>query len=160
QLLLYNKPSILWVAPGCDVLPDDTRRFFRGDRVRIGVRASIGNRSLGAGAATIGFGRLGGLTLLVADPGRPFRDGTRKAHGELVSLSPTFAGRIGGAGSVLPALRQVDIDAGDGGTQTVQPPCRDDSTFTACTRAGDVLYTTGGKHIAVSTAILEDGSAL
>src|SRR5438105_3414227 len=110
QLLVYNHPSILWVAPGCDVLPTDTTRPFRGGTVRIGVRVSVGKRRVGRGAGRIGFGRIGSLTLFVADPGGPFRDGIGNPSGEKIFLNPLFAVRLDPGGLALPKLDTINID--------------------------------------------------
>ena len=170
QLAVYNKASILWVAPGCDALPDNTTRPFHGGRVRFTVRASIGKRSLGKGSATVGYGRLGSLTLFVTDPGeRRFRDGIGVPGGEKIFLNPVFAVRLDSAGGQLPSLDEVTVDSGGAGSVTLsvaelrrlgEPACSLDPTFTACTDPGQLLYTSGGKHLASATAVLEDGSAL
>src|SRR5262245_50017388 len=160
QLSLYNKPTILWVAPGCDILPCKTGRAYGGGRVRIRVRASAGRRGLGKGTATVGFGRLGSLTLLVADPGRPFRDGIGKPGGESIFINPAFAVRLSTDGATLPALEAVVFDSGGGGSVTENPPCVSNGEFAACTQSGDLLYSAGGKQVASATAELVDGSAL
>ena len=160
QLNLYNKPTILWVAPGCDILPDKTAHPYGGGRVRIRVRASAGKKGLGKGSATVGFGRLGALTLLVADPGRPFRDGIGKPGGESIFINPAFAVRLSTRGATLPALEAVVFDSGAGGSVTQKPPCASNGEFAACTQSGDLLYSAGGKQVASATAELVDGSAL
>jgi hypothetical protein len=160
QLAVYNKPSILWVAPGCDVLPADTSRQFRGGRVRIAARASVGRRRLGKGTATIGFGRLGSLELFVKDPGeKHFRDGIGKPGGEKIFINPDFAVRLDSSGIPSP-VETITIDSGGGGSVDVTPPCALDGSFTACTTPGDIDYSVGGKPRASATAVLMDGSAL
>lgn len=161
QLAVYNHPSILWVAPGCDILPDDTTRPFRGGRVRIGVRVSVGKRRMGKGTVSVGFGRLGSLTLLVRDPGgRRFRSGIGDAGGVPIFINPQFAMQFDPDGAELPALTEIKLDSGGGGSTTVTPPCFLDPAFVACTQVGDILYNVGGKQVASATALLTDGSAL
>ena len=162
QLAVYNKPSILWVAPGCDALPANTSRQFRGGRVRIGARTSIGKRRLGKGAARIGFGRLGSLELFVKDPGeKHFRDGIGKPNGEMIFINPDFAVRLDTSG-IPPSVREITIDSGGGGSVDRSPPfrCSLDNSFTACTDPGDIDYSVGGRPVASATAIFEDQSAL
>ena len=162
QLAVYNKPSILWVAPGCDALPANTSRQFRGGRVRIGARTSIGKRRLGKGAARIGFGRLGSLELFVKDPGeKHFRDGIGKPNGEMIFINPDFAVRLDTSG-IPPAVREITIDSGGGGSVDRHTPfhCSLDDSFTECTDPGDIDYSVAGKPLASATAIFEDQSAL
>src|SRR5262245_37493990 len=93
QLAVYNRPSILWVAPTCAVLPDQTSKPFPGGKVRLSVRVFKGKRRIGKGATSVGFGRLASLTLFVADPGKPFRNG-QGTKDEKIFLNPAFAGRF------------------------------------------------------------------
>ena len=90
-LALYNKPTILWVAPLCDVLPSDTTRPYPGDRVRFRVQASHNGRRVGRGTVTVGYGRLATAKMLVADPPfERFRDGHGKPDGEKIFIDPEF----------------------------------------------------------------------
>src|SRR5262249_9819770 len=63
KLPLYDQPTILWLAPTCDVVPDRTTTEFHGGQVRIAVAASVGKRKLGRSAVTLGFGRQASVTL-------------------------------------------------------------------------------------------------
>lgn len=160
QLAVYNRPTILWIAPTCDVLPDNTTKQYRGDSVRIGVRAFRGKRRLGKGTATVAYGRLGSLTLAVADPGEGFRNGIGKPGGEKIFLNPVFGALLQTGGATLPAAETFDFESGGGGSRSVPPGCGLDATLSACTGPRDIIYTAGGKHLAKLRANLADGSAL
>ena len=148
QLPLYNHPSILWIAPGCDVLPDNTARPFHGGRVRIGARVSVGKRRLGKGAVTIGFGRIGSLALFVRPAlAKHFDDGIGKPGGVGIVLDPDFAVRFDPGRAPLPALDGFTVDSGGGGVDPLSSTCLLDPTFTAC-ESGQILYTTAGKRVA------------
>jgi len=158
QLTVYNHPSILWIAPGCNVLPDNTARPFHGGRVRIGARASVGKRRLGKGAVTIGFGRLGSLVLFVKPAlAKHFDDGIGKPGGVGITLDPDFAVRFDAGSAPLPALEGFTLDSGGGGTVPLSSPCLLDTTFTAC-ESGRVLYTSAGKRVGTAMANFKDGS--
>lgn len=164
QLVTYNRPTVLWIAPMCDVLPEQTTRPFRGGSVRIGVRATAGKRRLGKGASTVGYGRMGSATLLVAtspssnDPqDRRFRDGVGKPDGEPIPLNPVFGAQLASVAG-LPLVERFVFDSGGGGSVTVPSGCG--LGLDACTHFQDVLYTEGGKHLAMLRVELADQSAL
>ena len=160
QLAVYNQPTILWVAPTCEVLPSNTSTQYRGASVRLGVRAFRGKRRIGRGKTSVSYGRLGSLTLLVADPGGQYRDGIGKPGGEKIFINPTFGVRFDPSGATLPAVKAYDLDSGGGGAVILQEGCGSDPTLTACTDPNDILYTAGGKQLATVSAELGDGSAL
>ncbi len=162
QLVVYNRPTILWVAPTCDVLPDDTTKPFRGDRVRFSVRVFRGRRRLGKGVATVGYGRIGSLTLLVSDnPSKqPFRNGLGKPGGEKIFINPVFGALLDAGGANLPSVVGYKFDSGGGGVANGTTPCSLAAGLSSCTQPGEILYTAGGKAIASLAADLNDGSAL
>src|SRR5262249_35087723 len=89
QLAIYNQPTVFWIAPTCDGLPDKTDKPFNGGKVKISVRAFRGKRRIGKGATSVGFGRIASLTLFVADPGKPFRNG-QGVQDEKIFINPAF----------------------------------------------------------------------
>lgn len=165
SLALYDRPTILWIAPTCAVLPADTTRPYPGDRVRFSVQALQGKRRLGKGSVTVGYGRLASAKMLVSDPPLPFsqfRDGHGKPNGELIFINTAFGGAVDLKGQVLPAVQQFEFDSGDGGTVSDAPPCDDPNIaptgLDACAIAP--LYDSGGKHLAKLQVSFADGSAL
>jgi hypothetical protein len=165
-LALYDRPTILWIAPTCDVLPKDTTRPYRGDRVRFAVQALSGKRRVGRGSVTVGYGHLASTTMLVADPPFDnFRDGHGKPDGEKIFINPAFGATVDlqsqAQGQTLPTVKQYNFDSGSGGTVVDTPPCQDFPAaggLAAC--AVSPLYTSGGKHLASLQADMNDGSAL
>ena len=164
-LALYDRPTILWIAPTCDVLPDDTARPYGGARVRFAVKAFSGKRRAGKGSVEVGYGRLASTTMLVADPPYDnFRDGRGKPDGEKIFIDPAFGATVDlqtqAQGQTLPAVTQYNFDPGDGGKVVDLPPCEDFPTAGLAACAVSPLYTSGGKHVASLQTDLEDGSAL
>ena len=124
-LAVYDRPTILWIAPTCDVLPKDTTKPYRGDRVRFGVQAFEGKRRVGRGSVVVGYGRLASATMLVSDPPTPFdsfRDGLGKPDGESTFLNTAFGGTLDPMGQDL-RVTKFNFDSGDGGTVIDVPPC-------------------------------------
>ncbi len=161
-LALYDRPTILWVAPTCDVIPKDTTRPYRGDRVRFAVRAFQGKRRVGRGSVEVGYGRLASTTLLVADPPYvSFRDGHGKSDGEKTFLNVAFGAAVDPMGQTL-TVTKVNFDPGESGKVSDVPPCDDpDINGTGLIACDDsTLYDTGGKHTAKLQVDLDDGSAL
>jgi len=159
QLKLYNHPTILWFAPTCDVLPANTTRQFRGGRVRIGARVSVGKRRVGKGAVVIGFGRIGSVTLLARPPLQSrFDDGLGKPGGVNITLDPEFGLRFDPGNASLPAIDDYVVDSGGGGTVTLASPCRDDPSLTAC--GGGIVYGAAGKFVPLGSVVFKDGSQL
>src|SRR5262249_29486706 len=58
KLPFYNYPTVLWVAPSCDVLADPKKRgaVDRG-LARVGVAVTRGNRKVGKATMGLDFGR-------------------------------------------------------------------------------------------------------
>ena len=157
QLAVYSKPTILWVAPTCNVLPDKTATPFKGGQVKIGVQAFSGKRRVGKGGTSIGYGRKSFVTLFVSNGGNdPYRDGRGKPF-EPTVLDPLFAARVSGDLAGIPPITQFEFDSGGGGVETVSPGgCSD---FDAC--ASGFLYPpAAGAHVPVVKVHLSDNSAL
>jgi len=160
-LALYDRPTILWVAPTCDKLPDDTTRAFPGDRVRFDVRAFRGKQRAGKGSVTVGYGRLASATMLVADgPYQDFRNGNGKPDGEKIFINPAFGAIVDRKGQEIPAATEFSFDTGGAGDVSDTSPCEEfpGAGLEACVFSP--LYDSGGKHTAVLNVNLEDGSAL
>jgi hypothetical protein len=164
SLELYDRPTILWIAPTCDALPTDTTRPYPGDRVRFGVQALQGKRRLGKGSVTIGYGRLASTVMSISDPPVPFanfRNGHGKPGGEPVFIDTAWGGSLDLKGQTLPAVQRFVFES-DAGTVRDVPPCDDPAIvptgLDACAVAP--LWETGGKQLAQLMVELEDGSAL
>jgi len=164
SLDLYQEPTILWVAPTCDVLPNDTTRPFRGDRVRFSVQALQGRRRVGRGSVSVGYGRLASATMLISDPPTPFsrfRDGHGKPGGEPIFINPAFGGVLDTNGQVLPDVERFEF-TNNSGTVRDAPPCdHPDIVSTgldACAVAP--FFEDGGKQLTELQVSLADGSAL
>lgn len=146
QLKVYDRATILWVAPTCDaVLPGDATKPYRGGQVKVGVRAFSGKRKAGKGVVSIGFGRTATATLTLNG-----RSGLGKAVPS--GLEGVFAAGVDPAGVVLPPIDRFSFENGDGDAASAAP---------AGLEAGVVLdYTSAGKHVGTVTVHLHDGSAL
>jgi hypothetical protein len=151
----YSQPTILWVAPSCDVLPQNTNERFRGGQVTVAVNASVKGRSRGKGRVRLSYGTVGALAML-AD-GNEGLGGAVSTDGGVV-----FGASVDPGGFTLPPVSDVEFDlaadkehepgAGD-------PGCRDANgqPFAACT-IGE--YKTAGPRRVTANAKLVDGSAL
>jgi hypothetical protein len=147
QLKVYDKPTILYVAPGCDALPEQAFKRYHGGRVRIRVKASAGRKKLGRGSIRIGYGRTASLSLTL--DGKT-GDGVR--NGVAAQLREQFAATIDPAGVALPPVARYRFDNGDGDTAT--------AAGGALQATAVLTYSTAGKHVATAEATLGDGSAL
>ena len=147
QLSVYDKPTILYVAPGCDVLPEQGFKPYRGGRVKVRVKASAGKRKLGKGSIRIGYGRTASLSLTL--DGKT-GDGVR--NGVAAQLREQFTATVDPAGVALPPIARYRFDNGDGDLATVPGDALQASTV--------LTYSTAGKHVATAEATLSDGSAL
>jgi hypothetical protein len=160
QLPVYGLPTILWFAPTCDSLPDNTAKAFNGARVRFEAQAFLGNRRLGKGAVSVDYGRLATVALLVSDsPNQPFRDGIGKPGGEKIFIDPAFGVRLDTRGATLPPIDRYVIDSGESDTGSATQ-CAFDASLAACTPPGEILYSAGGKFVASVRGEVSDGSAL
>jgi hypothetical protein len=146
QLKIYDKTTILWVAPVCaDTLPQDATKPYRGGQVKIGVKAFAGKRKAGKGTVSVGYGRTAGVTM-----GINGKTGNGKAVD--CGLEAQFGATVDSAGVTLPAIDGFEFDNGDGDGGVVPA---------AGLQASTVLdYGTAGKHTGTVTVQLHDGSAL
>ncbi len=147
QLKVYSQPSILYVAPSCDVLPEQGFKRYRGGRANVRVKAKAGSRRLGKGKVTVGYGRTASLTLTLDG-----KTGNGVRGGLPAQLLESFVATVDPAGVALPPLVRYLFDNGDGDSST---------TITSALQASASLtYSTSGKHVATAEATLGDGSAL
>jgi hypothetical protein len=146
QLKIYDKTTILWVAPTCDaVLPTDATKPYRGGQVKIGVKAFAGKHKAGKGTVSVGFGRVAGVTM-----GINGKTGNGKAVD--AGLEAQFSATVDARGVTLPSIDDYEFENGDGDAANVP---------TNGLQASTVLeYATAGKHIGTTTVQLHDGSAL
>lgn len=146
QLTVYQKPTILWVAPTCDAsLPTNALQPYRGGRVSIGVRAFSGKKKLGKGAVSIGYGRIASATLTVNGKtglNTPVRSG----------IEAEFVSTVDPMGVTLPPIDSHDFSNGDGDSSSVPGPGLQGQAV--------LEYNTAGKHVGTLTVNMHDGSAL
>src|SRR5262249_40983939 len=62
-------------------------------------------------------------------------------------------------GGTTVAVSGYTFDSNGGGSVTTQSGCGIDHSLSSCTALNDILYTSGGKHVASLKAQLSDGSA-
>jgi hypothetical protein len=146
-LRFYNLASILWIAPACSFLPDDTKKAFGGGAVRLRVKATLGKRKVGAGKVTLGYGHRGTVTLYGQDQ---TGIGTRAVEGQLFTRFGMTYDTTG-----LPAPKSITIDDGSGAVATLDPIDCPSGPF--CTV---LQYNSPGRFTAVGSVELTDGSLL
>lgn len=147
QLKVYTKSSILYVAPTCDVLPEQGFKPYRGGKAKVRVKASAGSRRLGKGSISVGYGRTASLTLTLDG-----KTGNGVRGGLPAQLREEFVATVDPAGVALPAIARYVFDNGDGNSST--------SLSSALQASATLTYSTAGKHVATAEATLSDGSAL
>ena len=81
RLKFYNEPTVFFVAPTCDILPNDTEKPFRGGTTKIRVVVTAGRRRVGRATITIGWGREGTVVVFAQDSQGRFDDGIGKPNG-------------------------------------------------------------------------------
>jgi hypothetical protein len=77
----YNEPTILFVAPTCDVLPTKPAKQFHGGTSKVKLSVTAGKRKVGKAVVTVGWGRNGEAVLSVLDVQGTFDDGVGKRNG-------------------------------------------------------------------------------
>src|SRR4029077_3602661 len=97
RLRLYALPSVLWVAPTCDILPTNTAKQFRGGRARFKVKALRGKRKLGKGQISVGFGRAASIEMFADE-----QDGIGKPSGVAGGVRFIFSANTSSNGQTLP----------------------------------------------------------
>jgi len=158
KLRFYTEPSILWLAPTCDVLPGDTSKPFAGGTSHVKVKVTAGKRKLGKATATIQWGRTGSVTLFVEDFDGMFQDGRRKRE-VATGFNAVFATQST-APNLTPGpgpIKFYDVDNGGGGSASLTPGSCGITGFDACERLD---YPAAGRFLATVTARFADQSAL
>ena len=113
KLAFYNKPTILWLGPTCDTLPEKTSRAFAGGSVKFRVKLP----GLGKARTTVGYGHTGSTTLFMLDLKEQFQDGIGKPDGVLGFFNPGAAAATPGGPSALASRLRLGR-----GWQPVPPP--------------------------------------
>ena len=116
KLAFYTRPTILWVAPTCDILPKTPFRPFRGGISRVVVEARAGARRLGKASAKIGFGHTASITLYADGD-----DGVGNRGGIPSDINPQFGALVSPNGQTLPAPNKFDFGTGTGASSSVDP---------------------------------------
>src|SRR2546422_7486915 len=161
RLRLYALPSILWVAPTCDILPKNTAKQFRGGLARFKVKALSGKRKLGKGQVSVGFGRVASI-ILFADE----QNGLRKPSGVPGGVRFFFSSNTNPNGLPLPPVDHYEFSNGAGATTDIKDSegrCtfEDGRSFDACAGAdGELDYHAVGKYLATVKEVFDDNSAL
>ena len=157
KLAFYTRPTILWVAPTCDILPKTPFRPFRGGISRVVVEARAGARRLGKASAKIGFGHTASITLYADGD-----DGVGNRGGIPSDINPQFGALVSPNGQTLPAPNKFDFGTGTGESSSVDPgSCTtggSNRVFDACKT--DFLYQSAGRFVASVAEKFMDGSAL
>jgi len=155
KLAFYNEPTVLWIAPDCDSLPQKTVKNFPGGSVRISVRAFEGRKKVGKGTVSVGYGRVASVVLYANG-----QDGVGRPDGVGVDILPQFSSVANTNGLALPDIASIGFDNGDAASTEILPgPCTVDGIgMDACTR--DLIYTHAGRFVAKVTQKFVDGSAL
>ena len=157
KLAFYTRPTILWVAPTCDILPKTPFRPFRGGISRVVVEARAGARRLGKASAKIGFGHTASITLYADGD-----DGVGDRGGIPSDINPQFGALVSPNGQTLPAPNKFDFGTGTGESSSVDPgSCTtggSNRVFDACKT--DFLYQSAGRFVASVAEKFMDGSAL
>jgi len=158
RLRFYTQPSILWVAPTCDILPKNTAKQFRGGRTRFKVKALSGKRKLGKGQVSVGFGRVTSI-ILFADE----QDGLGKPSGIAGGVRFIFSSNTNANGQSLPPTDHYEFSNGAGATADSEDACTfaDGRHFDACAGArGELDYHSVGRFLATVKQVFTDTSAL
>src|SRR5438445_756333 len=158
RLRLYALPSILWVAPTCDILPKNTAKQFRGGLARFKVKALMGKQKLGKGRVSVGFGRVASI-ILFADE----QNGLGKPSGVAGGVRFIFSSDTNPNGQSLPPLDHYEFTNGAGATADSEGSCvfEDGRRFDACAGAsGELDYHAVGRFLAAVKEVFADHSAL
>lgn len=148
KLAFYTKPTILWLGPTCDQLPDDTERAFPGGTVKFRVKVP----KVGKARVNVGYGHMGSARLSVTDVNGQFQTGIGKPDGVLIPFNPVVAATVDFEGHDLPALDTLQFDSGAGDSLRAPPNCEN-----GC---GEFKYASAGRFVPTLTARLADESAL
>ena len=157
RLKFYNEPKLFFVAPTCDILPNDTEKPFRGGTTKIRVKVSAGRRRLGRATITIGWGREGTITIFAQDSQGKFDDGIGKPNGVNVPAVTILGSVVDAHPSPEPAggVQTFKFDGtGFNTAETIGCPL---TRFDACVE--EDLFSAGRFFPSVA-ALYKDGSAL
>jgi len=157
-LRFYALPSILWVAPTCDILPKNTAKQFHGGVARFKVKALMGKQKLGKGGVRVGFGRVASI-ILSADE----QNGLGKPSGIAGGVRFIFSSNTDPNGQSLPLFGHYEFSNGAGDTADTEGSCtfEDGRHFDACTGAkGELDYHAMGRFLAAVKEVFADNSAL
>ena len=152
RLQFYNEPTILWVAPSCAVLPNDTRKAFKGGVSRVQLKVLEGKRKIGKASVDLHWGMNGSVTIFVTDLDDQFKNGMPKPNPVQVFANPTFAYDAVAPVPLPPGTMTADF-AGGGAASGIACPSRFDDCF-------QIIFPSAGRFIVVLTLFFEDGSAL
>lgn len=157
----YQRPTILWAAPTCESIPDDTRRPFDGDTVRIRVTAKSGKRRLGKGTTDVSYGMLGTPTLFASVSADASDDGLGKME-VVTGVNPVFSVLLDPAiaASTPSPIKEWFIDNGEGGSvRTDRCSFTGSAIPTGAQACAQIQYQSGGRFVARTEVRLEDDSA-
>jgi hypothetical protein len=154
KLRFYAQPTILWLAPSCEKLPEKTRGPGGIDKLRVAVTA--GRRRLGKATVSLAYGRVASVRLY-ADA----QDGGPKGKPVVTGFRVIF-GAATAAQIPLPPLDAFEFDNGAGTLAGGDGACRVDGTaFESCAGGrGELDYPSPGRFRARVEERFEDGSAL
>src|SRR2546428_11201699 len=110
QLPFHTRPTILWVAPTCDILPKTPFKPFRGGTSQVIVVAETGRRKLGRASVKIGYGHTASVTLYAAG-----NDGVGNRGGIPSEINPQIGAAVNPSGVSLPAPHKFEFGTGAGG---------------------------------------------
>ncbi len=155
KLPFYNEPTILWIAPDCDSLPQKTTTNFAGGTVRVRVRAFEGRRKLGKATVSVGYGRIASV-VLYADG----QTGVGRPDGIGVDILPQFSSIANTNSLALPATESIGFNNGDTASTEIQPAACTVNGIDMDVCTSDLIYTRAGRFVASVTQKFVDGSAL
>jgi hypothetical protein len=152
KLGFYDQDTILWIAPTCAVLPNKTKKPFRGGMSRVSVKVTDGRRKVGHATLSLAWGMDGATTLFVEDMRGRFQDGVKGPNPVVTFANPIFAWTVTPP-SPAPAGSQTAQFTG--GT-AVNGACSL-AGFAGCT---EVDFPAAGPFLVQLTLQYPDGSAL
>ena len=157
RLKFYNEPTVFFVAPTCDILPNDTEKPFRGGTTKIRVNVTAGRRRVGRATITIGWGREGTVVVFAEDNQGRFDDGIGKPNGVNVPAVTILGAIVNAHPSPEPSggVQKFKFDGtGFNTVETIGCPL---TRFEACVE--EDLFSAGRFFPSVA-AFYTDGSAL
>jgi hypothetical protein len=154
----YNEPTIFFLAPTCDVLPNDTSKPFKGGKSKIKLQATAGKKKLGHVAVTVGWGRNGVVVMYVRSAKGMFDDGIRKPNGVNTSAATIVAANITQNPSPGPTPLRGFLFDGAGVSESPEiNSCPPFPQFNAC---AELFLQGAGRSFPTVEARYMDGSTL